>query len=430
MFESAVGFAAMFALALLRVPIAFSMAIVGVVGIGLMRSWPAAFSSTATEILDIAKYTLSVLPLFVLMGNFVTRAGMSQELYRTAYRFVGHRRGGLAISIILACAGFGAICGSSIATTATMAKVAMPEMRRFNYRESFAAGAIAAGGTLGILIPPSVIMVIYGIMTEQSIGALFAAGIVPGVLATGLYITAAMIVTARNPELGPPGEKSTWGERLKGLRDIWAVAVLFAIVLGGLYGGWFTPTEAAGVGAAGGFVIALLRGRMSFAVMEHVLVDSARTTAMLFTIVIGASLFANFINFTTLPSDLDAFVKQFAVSPTLVILAICFVYIVLGTAMESLSMILLTVPIFFPLVQGMGFDPIWFGILVVCVVEIGMITPPVGMNIFVLRSVVPDVPTHAVWRGVLPFVAADVVRLTLLVAFPAISVWLPRTLGL
>ncbi|MBL8532863.1 MAG: TRAP transporter large permease [Betaproteobacteria bacterium] len=430
MFESAVGFAAMFALALLRVPIAFSMAIVGVVGIGLMRSWPAAFSSTATEILDIAKYTLSVLPLFVLMGNFVTRAGMSQELYRTAYRFVGHRRGGLAISTILACAGFGAICGSSIATTATMAKVAMPEMRRFNYRESFAAGAIAAGGTLGILIPPSVIMVIYGIMTEQSIGALFAAGIVPGVLATGLYITAAMIVTARNPELGPPGEKSTWGERLKGLRDIWAVAVLFAIVLGGLYGGWFTPTEAAGVGAAGGFVIALLRGRMSFAVMEHVLVDSARTTAMLFTIVIGASLFANFINFTTLPSDLDAFVKQFAVSPTLVILAICFVYIVLGTAMESLSMILLTVPIFFPLVQSMGFDPIWFGILVVCVVEIGMITPPVGMNIFVLRSVVPDVPTHAVWRGVLPFVAADVVRLTLLVAFPAISVWLPRTLGL
>ena len=430
MSEALLGFGAMFVLALLRVPIAFSMAIVGVVGIGLMRSWPAAFSSTATEILDIAKYTLAVLPLFVLMGNFVTRAGMSQELYRSAYTFVGHRRGGLAMSTILACAGFGAICGSSIATTATMARVAMPEMRRFRYRESFAAGAIAAGGTLGILIPPSVIMVIYGIMTEQSIGALFAAGIVPGLLATGLYIGAAMLTTARDPALGPPGERSSWPERWAALRGIWAVVVLFAIVLGGLYGGWFTPTEAAGVGAAGGFLIALLRGRLSLDMLEHVLVDSARTTAMLFTIVIGASLFANFINFTTLPSDLDAFVRQFTLHPMLVIAAICLVYVVLGMAMESLSMILLTVPIFFPLVQSLGFDPIWFGILVVCVVEIGMITPPVGMNIFVLRSVVPDVATRDIWRGVTPFVMADVVRVILLVGFPIITLWLPRTLGL
>jgi C4-dicarboxylate transporter DctM subunit len=430
MAEAGFGFAALFALMALRVPIAFAMAAVGMAGIGLMRSWPAAYSSSATEILDIAKYTLSVVPLFVLMGNFVTRAGMSRELYQAAYTFVGHWRGGLAMSTILACAGFGAICGSSIATTATMARVAMPEMRRFNYRESFAAGAIAAGGTLGILIPPSVIMILYGIMTEQSIGALFAAGIIPGIVATVFYLTAAGIVTARNSALGPPGERIGWHGRLAALKGIRGVLVLFAVVLGGMYGGWFTPTEAAGIGATGGFLFALLRGRLDSSTLRHVLADSARTSAMLFAILIGATIFANFVNFTTLPRDLESFVSEFGIHPLAVIAAICLVYVVLGTAMESLSMILLTVPIFFPLVTGLGFDPIWFGILVVCIVEIGMISPPVGMNIFVLRSVLPDVPTGAIWRGVLPFLAADVFRLAVLIAFPAITLWLPRTLGL
>jgi len=424
------GFLGMFVLMSMRVPIAFSMAVAGFVGIGLMRSWPAALSSTATEILDIAKYTLSVVPLFILMGNFVTRAGMSSELYRAAYSFVGHRRGGLAMSTILACAGFGAICGSSIATTATMARVAMPEMRRFRYRDSFAAGAIAAGGTLGILIPPSVIMVIYGIMTEQSIGALFAAGIGPGVLAVVLYMVAAYVTVRRDPAAGPPGERTSWPERLRALRDIWTVVLLFTLVLGGLYGGWFTPTEAAGIGAAGGFIIALARGRMDFESLRRTLSDSARTTAMLFAIVIGASIFANFVNFTTLPSDLKDFVMQFELHPILVVVAICVIYVVLGTAMEELSMILLTVPVFFPLIQALGFDPVWFGILVVCVVEIGMISPPVGMNVFVLRSVLPDVETGIIWKGVTPFLIADVVRLALLVAFPIVSLWLPRTLGL
>ena len=430
MTEALLGFGAMFVLMALRIPIAFSMGIVGVVGIGLMRSWNAALSSTATEILDIAKYTLSVVPLFVLMGNFVTRAGMSRELYRAAYSFIGHRRGGLAMSTILACAGFGAICGSSIATTATMARVAMPEMRRFNYRDSFATGAIAAGGTLGILIPPSVIMVIYGIMTEQSIGALFAAGIVPGILATALYMLTAHLVVRRDPALGPPGARTPWPERLKALRDIRSVVLLFVLVLGGLYGGWFTPTEAAGIGASGGFLIALARRELDAASLVHVLTDSARTTAMLFTIVIGASLFANFVNFTTLPSDLREFVLQFGLNPILVVVAICVIYVVLGTAMEELSMILLTVPVFFPLIQALGFDGVWFGILVVCVVEIGMISPPVGMNVFVLRSVLPDVPTGTIWMGVTPFLMADIVRLALLVAFPAIALWLPQLLSL
>ena len=429
MTEALLGFAGMFALMVLRVPIAFAMGVAGLVGMGLMRSWPAATASTVTEILDVAKYTLSVVPLFVLMGNFVTRAGMSQELYRAAYAFIGHRRGGLAMSTVVACAGFGAICGSSIATTATMARVAMPEMRRFGYQDGFAAGSIAAGGTLGILIPPSVILVIYGIMTEQSIGALFAAGVVPGILAAVCYVLAASFTTWRRPELGPPGERTSASQRWAAMRAIWPVLLLFAIVMGGMYGGVFTPTEAAGVGAMGGFLFALVRGRLTFAVLRDTLVDSARTSAMLFAIVIGASIFAGFINFTTLPTDLKDFVEQFNVHPILVIVAICAIYVVLGCAMETLSMILLTVPIFFPVITHLGFDPIWFGVLVVCVAEISMITPPVGMNVFVLRSMLPDVPTGAIWRGVAPFVMADVVRLAILIAFPIITLWLPRVLG-
>jgi C4-dicarboxylate transporter, DctM subunit len=430
MLEAALGFAALFVLMALRVPIAWSMALVGMLGIGFMRSWPAALSSTATEILDVAKYTLSVVPLFVLMGNFVTRAGLSRDLYHSAYTFIGHKRGGLAMSTVLACAGFGAICGSSIATTATMAKVAMPEMRRFGYVDSFAAGSIAAGGTLGILIPPSVIMVIYGIMTEQSIGALFAAGIVPGIVAVALYLVTVWVVTARSPALGPGGERSGWGERLRSLGRIWTVLLLFALVLGGMYGGWFTPTEAAGIGASGGFIIAVARRTMDLKTLYVVLSDSTRTTAMLFAIVIGASIFANFINYTTLPQELKDFVTQFQVHPLAVIVAICVIYVLLGTAMEELSMILLTVPIFFPLIMHLGFDPVWFGILIVCVVEIGMISPPVGMNVFVLRSVLPDVPTGQIWSGVFPFLVADIFRLAILIAFPILSLWLPKALGL
>lgn len=430
MIETLIGFLAMFALMALRVPIAFAMAVVGFAGLWWMRSWNAAIASTTTEILDIAKYTLSVVPLFVLMGNFVTRAGMSRELYAAAYSFIGHQRGGLAMSTVAACAGFGAICGSSIATTATMARVAMPQMRRFGYRDSFAAGAIAAGGTLGILIPPSVIMVLYAIMTEQSIGALFAAGVLPGIMATCFYIAAAAIVTARDPALGPAGERSSWAQRLRALESIWGVLVLFAVVMGGMYGGWFTPTEAAGIGAFGGFVFAWARGTLSGPVLLEILVSSARTTAMLFTILIGASVFASFANFTTMPGDLKAFVEQFQIHPLAVIVAICAVYVLLGTAMEELSMILLTVPIFFPLVTQLGFDPIWFGVLIVCVVEIGMISPPVGMNVFVLRSVLPDVPTSQIWKGVMPFLYADLLRLAVLIAFPAITLWLPKTLGL
>ena len=427
--EALLGFAAMFALTLARIPIAFSMGIVGFVGLGLLRNWNAAIASATAVVYETGfSYALSVVPLFILMGNFVTRAGMSQELYRAAYTFFGHWRGGLAMSTVVACGGFSAICGSSLATAATMSKVAMPSMRKFNYSEGLAAGSIAAGGTLGIMIPPSVIMVIYGLMTETNIGKLFAAGVLPGILAVSCYMGAVAYTTWRDPKAGPRGERSSWRERRVALKDIWGVVVLFVLVLGGIYGGVFTPTEAAGVGAAGGFVFALGRRALTWHTLYTVLVESARTTAMLFVILIGALTFANFINFTTMPADLREFVGQFAVDPVIVVLAICVVYIILGCMLESLSMILLTVPLFFPLVVHLGLDPVWFGIIVVTAVEISLITPPVGLNVFVLRTLLPEISLGTMFRGVAPFIVADFVRLSILIAFPIISVFLPRLL--
>jgi C4-dicarboxylate transporter DctM subunit len=425
--EALLGFAAMFALTLLRIPIAFSMAIVGFVGLGLIKSWPASIASATAVVYETGfSYALSVVPLFILMGNFVTRAGMSQELYRAAYTFIGHWRGGLAMSTVAACGGFSAICGSSLATAATMSKVAMPSMRKFRYSEGLAAGSIAAGGTLGIMIPPSVIMVIYGLMTETNIGALFAAGILPGIVAVSCYMGAVTWTTWRDPKAGPPGERSGWGERLRALKDIWGVVALFVLVLGGIYGGVFTPTEAAGVGAAGAFLFALGRRALTWKTLFAVLVESARTTAMLFAILIGALIFANFVNFTTMPGDLRAFVGRFELHPIMVVVAMCVIYVILGCMLESLSMILLTVPLFFPLVSHLGLDPVWFGIIVVTVVEISLITPPVGLNVFVLRTLLPEIPLSTMFRGVAPFIVADFVRLTILIAFPAISLWLPR----
>jgi C4-dicarboxylate transporter, DctM subunit len=428
MIEGLIGLAAMLALAFLRLPIALAMGVVGIVGYAYMRDWnfTIAFAVAQTKIYETGRnYTLSVVPLFILMGNFVTRAGMSQELFRAAYAFIGHLKGGLAMATILACAGFGAICGSSIATAATFAKVAYPSMRRFGYKDTLAAGAIASGGTLGILIPPSTILVLYGVFTETNIGLLFAAGVIPGILAATLLCLAVRWVVWRDPAAGPPGERSGWRERAVALKGVWAVVLLFVFVIGGIYGGFFTATEGAGMGAFGAMAFALWRRALSWQTLYAALVESGRTTAMLFMILIGALMFADFINITTMPGDLKDFVNRFQVQPIMVVFAICAIYVILGTAMEELSMILLTLPVFFPLVVGLGFDPIWFGILVVTVVEIGLISPPVGMNLFVLKTLLPQVSTGAVFRGVLPFMTADVIRLAILIAFPIISLWLP-----
>jgi tripartite ATP-independent transporter DctM subunit len=427
--EGLIGLAAMMVLAFLRVPISYAMGIVGIVGYAYMRdcNWWVAFATAQTKVYETGRnYTLSVVPLFILMGNLVTRAGMSQELFRAAYAFIGHLRGGLAMATVWASAGFGGICGSSIATAATMAKVAYPSMKRFGYHDQLAAGTVAGAGTLGIMIPPSTIMIIYGVFTETNIGQLFAAGVLPGILGAILLCGAIVYTTWRHPEWGPPGRRSSWGERLAALRDVWAVAALFLFVMGGIYGGLFTATEGAGMGAMGALLFALARRALTWRTLYDALLESARTTSMLFLILIGALMFAEFINITTMPADLKVLVGRLGLSPVMVVSMICAIYVVLGTAMEELSMVLLTMPVFFPVVVQLGFDPVWFGIIIVCVVEIGLISPPVGMNMFVLKTLLPHVPTGTVFRGVMPFMWADVVRLAILVAFPIISLWLPR----
>jgi C4-dicarboxylate transporter DctM subunit len=430
MTEAALGFLGVFVLAFLRVPLAIAMTIAGIVGLGLMRGWPQAFSGTSQTVFETGfQYLLSVIPLFVLMGNFVARAGMARELFAAANAFVGHRRGGLAMASIIASGGFGAICGSSIATAATMTRVAYPEMRRHRYKDTLATASIAAGGTLGILIPPSTVMVIYGIITETDIGKLFVAGILPGIVAVTCLCLAVVVVTWRDPEAGPPVQRLGWGDRLRAVRGIWAVALLFLLVIGGIYGGVFTATEGAGVGATGAFVIALLRRTLTWRVLAEVLVESARTTAMLFAILIGAMIFTNFINFTTMPTDLRDWITQLSPSPIVVVLMMMLIYIVLGMVMEELAIVLLTIPVFFPVIIGLGYDPIWFGILIVTVVEIGMISPPVGLNLFVVNALLPKVGLNTIYRGITPFVIADIVRLGILIAFPAIALWLPSLMG-
>jgi C4-dicarboxylate transporter DctM subunit len=426
MIESLLGFAGVFALALLRVPLAFAMGFVGLVGLGLMRGWPASFASAAQVIQETGfAYTLSVVPLFILMGNFVARAGLAHELFHAAYTFVGHVRGGLAHATIIACAGFGSICGSSIATAATMSKVAYPPMKQLGYADYLSAGVIAAGGTLGIMIPPSTILVIYGIVTETHIGKLFAAGLLPGVLCACLMMLAVAWITRRDPAAGPAGTRATWAERGRAVRGIWGVVLLAVVVLGGIYGGVFTATEGAGIGASGAFFFALARGALTWKVLYQVLVESARTTAMLFTILIAAMMFANFVNFTTMPGDLKDWILHLGLSPLAIVGAMMLIYVLLGTIMEELSMVLLTIPVFFPIVVGLGFDPVWFGVLIVLVVQIGLISPPVGMNLFVLNSLLEGVALGQIFRGVWLFVVALVVALVIVLEVQPIALWLP-----
>jgi C4-dicarboxylate transporter DctM subunit len=434
MIESLIGFVAVFVLVLLRVPIAFAMGAVGFVGLTLETSYRAAISTVGRLIIDTSQdYGLSVIPLFILMGLFVNKGGISMELYRVSNAFLGHFRGGLAMATIVACGGFAAICGSSLATAATMSKVAMPEMRKYGYSDGLASASIAAGGTLGILIPPSVILVIYGLLTETSIGKLFIAGIIPGFLGILFYLAAVRVTVARNPAAGPAGPRASWPQRISALKGVWAVLLLFGLVIGGLYGAlnfWpinlaFSPTEAAGMGAMGAFLIALARGGLNWGDMKEVLNETTLTTASLFAVLIGAWIFSNFVNLAGLPEGLLALVTALDLGPWVVMALIMVIYLLLGCIFESMSMLLLTVPIFFPLVTSLGFDPVWFGIVVVVVIEISLITPPVGLNVFILKGVVPDISTGTIFRGVTPFWIMDILRLLLLLAFPAIVLYLP-----
>lgn len=434
MIEAAIGFGAVLVLVLMRMPLAFAMGLVGMIGYANETSFRGALSMVSRLIIDTSQdYGLSVVPLFILMGLFVNKGGIARELYQVSYAFLGHMRGGLAMATILACGGFAAICGSSLATAATMSKVAMPQMRKYGYEDSLSTASIAAGGTLGILIPPSVILVIYGLLTETSIGKLFMAGIIPGLLGILFYIFAVKYTVTRNPNAGPAGERTNWVGRLGALRGVWAVLILFFLVIGGLYGAldvWpihltFSPTEAAGMGAAGAFLIALFRGNLNLKAVLEVLKETSITTASLFSVLIGAWIFSNFVNVAGLTEGLRDLITSYDLPAWAVMAIILGIYIMLGMIFESLSMLLLTVPIFFPLVIGLGFDPVWFGVVVVVVTEISLITPPVGLNVFILKNVVGDVSTSTIFKGVTPFWIADIFRLALLVGIPALSLFLP-----
>ena len=427
MVESVLVLLGLMALLLAGMPIAFALGAVAWGGIALLRNPNVANTITVNQIFDLAQtHTFTVLPLFILMGNLIARARISHDLYAASNAFLGHYRGGLAMATIAACGGFSAVSGSSMATASTMSRVAMPPMRKLGYHDSLAAGAITAGGTLGILIPPSVILLIYGILTQTSIGKLFIAGIVPGLIAVIGYMIAIIVVTRLNPEAGPAGPRTAWPERLRLLRGVWPVVALFLLVLGGIYLGVFTPTEAAGIGAAGAFLFVLARRRLSLTGLWDILSESARTAAMMIALLFGATLFNNLLDMLGFARALSDWLQAMDVSPFTVLLAMMAVYLVLGLFLESLSMMLLTIPIFFPITQAMGIDPIWFGILVVVAIEISLITPPVGLNVFILKIMVRNISLATIFRGIMPFFIADLVRLAILLAFPALVLFLPR----
>lgn len=430
MLEGGIAFLILFVLLFLGVPIAFGLLAVGFCGFALLQGVPASLSMVGQiGFTTVLNEELSVIPLFVLMGGFIAIARLSDDLFSAGNAFFGHRRGGLAMATVIACAGFASVCGSSFATAATMSKVALPPMRRYGYADSLAAGSIASGATLGIMIPPSVPLLIYGFMTRTDVGKLFIAGILPGLLGTLLYLGAVSWVTARNPALGPRGERSDGMQRLRALRNIWAVLGLFLFIIGGIYIGIFTPTEAAGIGAFAGFLFSLARRALTWEKLLEVLLDSAKTTATIFVLLIGALVFSNFIDIAGVPKTLASWVTGVSVAPVIAIVVILAIYLVLGCILDSMSMLFLTVPVFYPIVLGLGYDLIWFGIIVVTMIEIALITPPVGLNVFVLHQVRPEISTRTIFSGVMPFVAADAIRVSLLVAFPAIALVLPGLMG-
>jgi C4-dicarboxylate transporter, DctM subunit len=423
-------FILLFFLLAIGLPIGFAMAATGFLGSAILIDVNAALAllgQTAFE--TTITFNLSVVPMFILMGYFASNSGLSEALFRACNTWLGYRRGGLALATIGGCGAFAAVCGSSIATAATMTQVALPEMKRFNYDYSLATGSIAAGGTIGILIPPSVILVLYGILTETNIGELFLAGFIPGILTIFFFMATISIVTRIFPDIGPRGNKSSFIDKIKAFKDVWGTVVLFVLVIGGIYTGIFSPEEAAGIGASGALALALLARTMTWPVFIDCLMQTVRTSSMIFTILIGAILFNNFLVLSSVPDAIGTWISALPFTSTGIMLIILLIYLVMGCALDSLAMILLTIPIFFPVVANLGFDPIWFGIIVVMVVELGLITPPVGMNVFIIKGMAPEVPLSKIYKGVLPFVIAQILLITLIVFVPEIATWLPSTMG-
>jgi C4-dicarboxylate transporter, DctM subunit len=425
------GFAAMLLLIAARMPVGLSMLVVGSAGYAYLSGWgPFLAYMKINPYYQFANYTLSVIPLFILMGAFAERSGLSTALFRAASSFIGHLRGGLAMAVIAACTAFGAICGSSVATTATFARTALPELRRYRYEAGLATGTIAVGGTLGILIPPSVILVVYAITTEQNIAKLFMAAFVPGILAAIFYCIVIALVVRRNPKLAPPHEKASGRDRIESVKLVWPILLVALIVVGGIYGGVFTPTEGAAVGAIAMFVVGVAQRTLGWREMKESVIQTAETSGMIFIILLGSEIFSAFLGLSQLPTAAAEWVTSLGLPPYAVMISLLVFYILLGAVMDELAMILLTLPLFFPIVQALEFGmpsddvAIWFGILVLIVVGIGLTAPPIGLNVFVVSAIARDVPIASTYRGVLPFIAADVIRLALCIAFPALSLTL------
>jgi tripartite ATP-independent transporter DctM subunit len=432
----AVGFGVLFVLITLRVPIGVSMLVVGMAGMSLIAGPLVLLNFLKLEMYwKFTSFDLSVIPLFLMMGHFAARAGITTALFRAASAWIGHWRGGLAMAAVGGCAAFGTISGSSLATAAMMGQVALPELRRYNYSGSFSTGALAAGGTLGILIPPSIPLIIFAIMVEANIVQLFQAALLPGLLATVGYLIAIAIVTRLDAKAGPARPRATRSERLQGLIDIWPMVLIFAVVVGGIYSGIFTPTEGAGIGATATFLMAVTYGGMRLDGFVSALVETAVTSAMIFMILLGAGVFNAFLGFSQLPLRTAEFFQSSGLSPFVVLLGMIALYLVLGCVMDSLAMILITVPIFWPVIAALDFGmdaeqvKMWFGIITLSVVEIGLITPPIGMNVFVINSLAKDVPMLDTFRGVVPFLMSDAVRVTLIVLLPFLSLWLPSVVS-
>jgi tripartite ATP-independent transporter DctM subunit len=421
-----IGFALLVLLMLVRIPVGFVMAIVGFVGFALLTSWDAALSLLARDFFaTFGAYNLTVIPLFVLMGQVAHHTGISGRLFNTAHKFLGHLPGGVAIATIGACAGFSAICGSTSATAATMAAVALPQMKKYHYDPALATGVVAAGGSLGILIPPSTIFIIYGIMTEQSVGKLFMAGLLPGLLLTALLVLTIVVWTRLKPGVCISAPKASLRERLTSLSGVFETFLLFLLVMGGLFLGFFTPTEAAGIGAFGTIAIALAGGHLRWSHFTRSLNETTRISCMILVIVAGATVFGHFLAVTTIPASIGGWVAELQWPPFVVIGLLLLVYLLLGCLMDSLAMIMLTIPVFYPVVTTLGYDPIWFGVVIVLVAEMGVITPPIGINVYVVAGVARDVPLQVIFRGALHMLIALLLTAILLIAFPQIALFLP-----
>jgi len=422
-----VGFLSLFTMIAIRVPVGIAMGIVGVFGFASVAGWEAALGVLETSsIRTVTNYNLSLIPMFILMGVFASATGMSRELFRASQAWLGRFTGGTAMSTMSACGGFAAICGSSVATAATMTRVALPEMRKSGYSDSISTGLIASGGTLGILIPPSVVLVLYAYLTDQDVGKLFVAGIIPGLLAIILSFVVIRIIGAINPSSMPKGMKSSRREKMESLSKIWAIFILFLAIVGGMYFGVVTPVEASALGAFCTFLIGVLRKRLTAKMTLNCMLDALRTSVAIFTILIGAMLFGYFLTVTQAPQVLTEWLTSLPVGKYGVLFLILCLFLIMGCVLDPMAMIILLVPIIYPVIIQLGFDPIWFGIIVVVAVELGMITPPIGINVFVIRSVAPDVSLGTIFKGVMPFVGMDLFRLVLLVVFPGIVLFLPN----